>query len=159
MGHAKDILLVIGIGNEYRSDDAVGLVAARRIRNLGLDNVEVSESDGDGAALIEQWTEKNNVLLIDAVQSGSAPGTLHIMEAGRDGIIPENLSFSTHSFGIYYALRLAASLKMLPENIKIVGIEGYNFTSGINLCPHVVNKLPEIETLVTNEALKIRNKY
>jgi hydrogenase maturation protease len=63
-------VLIIGIGNEYRSDDAAGLLAARKIRTLGIKGLDVTENNGDGADLIEKWTGRNFVILIDAVLSG-----------------------------------------------------------------------------------------
>src|SRR5579859_6692999 len=70
-------ILIIGIGNEYRGDDAAGVAAARRIREAGLDGVAMIENNGDGAALIEAWKCADNVIVIDAVQSGAPPGAIH----------------------------------------------------------------------------------
>jgi len=44
--------LIIGIGNEYRSDDAVGLIVARRLKERLADSAIVLEQSGDGAALM-----------------------------------------------------------------------------------------------------------
>ena len=62
-------ILIIGIGNEYRGDDAAGLLAARKLRNYDLKGIEVIENNGDGAELINKWTGRKKVILIDAVQS------------------------------------------------------------------------------------------
>lgn len=45
----NNALLIIGIGNEFRSDDAAGLIAARKIRQLNLNGADVIENNGDGA--------------------------------------------------------------------------------------------------------------
>ena len=47
--------LVIGIGNDFRGDDAAGLMVARRLRGTPLHDVEIVESAGDAAALMELW--------------------------------------------------------------------------------------------------------
>ena len=47
--------LVIGLGNDYRHDDAVGRVVARRLKAIEGDDVRVVEESGEGAALIEAW--------------------------------------------------------------------------------------------------------
>jgi hydrogenase maturation protease len=47
--------IVIGIGNIFRGDDAVGLVAARRLRELPLKEVQVLELDGDLTNIAESW--------------------------------------------------------------------------------------------------------
>jgi hydrogenase maturation protease len=157
MYHSRDTVLVIGIGNQYRSDDAAGLIAARRIRKLGLPGVEVIESDGDGTELMDLWFKKENVIIIDAVSSGSVPGTLHILKAGKNIDPPVQFKFSTHSFGILQALKLSATLNILAENILIFGIEGFNFAYGQVLSSSVENRLDNIVSLVHKEILKLRN--
>jgi len=48
-------IAVIGVGNEYRQDDGVGVYVARRVRQSGLPNVRVVEHVSDGAALVHTW--------------------------------------------------------------------------------------------------------
>ena len=76
-------VLVIGVGNDYRGDDAVGLIVARRIREMNLPQVQVIESDGEFTRLMESWKDAESVILIDAVQSGVAPGTIHRFDANE----------------------------------------------------------------------------
>ena len=157
MYQTKDSVFVIGIGNEYRSDDAAGLIAARRIRNLGFPGVKVVESDGDGMGLMDLWFKRKNVIIIDAVSSGSAAGTIHILSAGKNIDPLDNFTFSTHSFGVLQALKLSANLSILPENIVIIGIEGENFTYGHGLSSNVADALYRIESLVHKEVLKLQS--
>lgn len=42
----KPQVLVIGVGNAYRRDDAVGLVVARRLREKDLKGLTVIEESG-----------------------------------------------------------------------------------------------------------------
>lgn len=74
-------ILIIGVGNEYRSDDAVGLLVARRLRELTLNNARVVEESGEGARLMKSWRDVDNVILLDAVFSGAKPGTIHRFDA------------------------------------------------------------------------------
>ena len=41
--------LVIGIGNDYRGDDAAGFVVSRKLAELKLSDIEIIESNGDSA--------------------------------------------------------------------------------------------------------------
>lgn len=152
----RDTILVIGIGNEFRSDDAAGLIAARRIKELGLNEVDVVESDGDGARLMDLWYGRKQVILIDAVQSGSKPGTLHIIEEGKNGHSMELFRFSTHTFGILQAMKLSDALDILPGKITIYGIEGKNFASGAGLTSEIEHAVTNVETLVHNQVLKLQ---
>ena len=69
-------LLVIGIGNPMRGDDAVGIEVARRIAGLGLDGVGVIECDGEPATLLMAWEHVEVAVIVDAVSSDAAPGTV-----------------------------------------------------------------------------------
>jgi hydrogenase maturation protease len=122
--------LVIGIGNEFRSDDAAGLIAARKIREINYEGLDVEESAGDGAGLMDMWAGRRNVILIDAVLSGAAPGTVHRLELSNRLLPSEFFKFSTHLFSIPQAIYLSASLGTLPDKLIILGIEGKSFTAG-----------------------------
>jgi hydrogenase maturation protease len=157
MYNRRETVFVIGIGNQYRSDDAAGLIAAGRIRKLDLPDVEVTESDGDGISLMDLWFKKKNVIIIDAVYSASSPGTLHILTAGKNIDPPDGFRFSTHSFGILQALKLSETLSILPENILIYGIEGADFAYGQGLSSSVKNAIDNIVSLIHKEILELQS--
>jgi hydrogenase maturation protease len=159
MYHTTDTVLVIGVGNDYRSDDAAGLEASRIIAKHGLKNVKVVESDGDGTRLIDLWSSANNVIIIDAVAAGlhPKPGTIHIIDAKKQRKLLESLRFSTHTFGILQALKLAANLNNLPENIIIYGIEGTEFSNGLGLRPEVESSVIDIVSMVQNKVFNLQN--
>ncbi len=150
--------LIIGIGNEFRSDDAAGLIAAKKIKQLGLNDVDVIESNGDGACLIDSWRGRKNVILIDAVLSGAAPGTIHRIEVGKSVLPAEFFKFSTHLFSIPQAIYLSASLGQLPDKIIIYGIEGCSFDTGRALSEEVEQSINNIEQQVQKEIKKIQRK-
>lgn len=54
---------IIGIGNEYRNDDAAGLLVARQLRECRLEGVDIRELSGDGSDLMEAWNTKSKVYL------------------------------------------------------------------------------------------------
>src|SRR5690348_1909287 len=74
-------VLVIGIGNENRGDDAVGLHVARRLAETKLPGVNVREHDGETAGLMELWRSARAVILVDAVAADAEPGCILILEA------------------------------------------------------------------------------
>ena len=76
-------ILVIGIGNEYRGDDGLGLIVARRLRERHLPKVTIMEIGGDLTVLGETWQGAETVILVDAVASGREPGTIYRFEAHR----------------------------------------------------------------------------
>ena len=133
----KPRTLIIGLGNEYRRDDAVGLVVARRLRQAAPKSVRVLEETGEGASLLESWQDADAVILIDAVQSGAAPGTLHRLDAHAQPMAKEFFRFSTHAFGLAEAVELARALGRLPPRLIVYGIEGKSFEAGVGLSPEV----------------------
>jgi hydrogenase maturation protease len=128
MGSRDQGRLVIGIGNEFRGDDAAGLLVARRIKEQNLPDIEIVESSGDIAALLELWREAELVIVIDAVSSGETPGKVYRFEPIREPI-PQKLFSrrSTHDFGLVEAIELSRALDSLPEKLIVYGIVGTDF--------------------------------
>ncbi len=136
--------LIIGIGNQYRGDDAAGLIAAKRIKENAPNGIEVIENNGDGADLIEKWAGRNKVILIDAVLSGSPAGTIHKFTAPGTILPSEIFKFSTHLFSVTQAIYLSASLGNLPHELTIYGIEAASFDSGTNISAEVENAINNV---------------
>jgi hydrogenase maturation protease len=129
--------LVIGIGNEYRADDAAGLLAARRLRDVAGKGIAVLEQDGDGTRLMEAWAGAGLVCVVDAVYSSAAPGTVHSFEASASAIPASVFRRSTHAFGLVEAIELSRTLSQLPDRLIVYGIEGRNFEAGGRLSDEV----------------------
>lgn len=144
-------LLVIGVGNEYRKDDGAGLLAARNLKPRVGGDVSVLEQSGEAAALMESFSGADRVILIDAVQSGKAPGTVHCFEAG-DAPLPAKLfRCSTHAFGVAESVELARALHQLPGQVTLYGIEGKDFASGVGLSPEVDRAVQKLCEQLTRE--------
>jgi hydrogenase maturation protease len=137
-------ILVIGIGNEYRGDDGVGLIVARALRAKNLPETLIIESRGDGAALMEAWEAASTVILIDAASSGAKLGTIYRFDATSQ-LLPMGFSFhSTHAFGVAEAIGLARALQQLPSCLIVYAIEGKNFSAGIGLSPEVAQAAQKV---------------
>jgi hydrogenase maturation protease len=126
-------ILFIGIGNEYRSDDGIGLMIARNVRERHLLSVRVKEESGEGAALMEAWRGYTTVMIADAVSSGAKPGTIFIIDAGKNNLPAKFFHYSTHAFSAAEAIELAREIKILPPRLLVYGIEGANFTAGVTI--------------------------
>jgi hydrogenase maturation protease len=136
---------IIGIGNEFRSDDGVGLLVARQLRARLPREVVVLEESGEGTALIEAWQGADTVLLIDAVQSGAAPGVIHLFEAHRRALPDQMFCCSSHSFGVAQAIEMARELGRLPRTLIVHGIEARQFNAGTALSPEVEAAAEQVE--------------
>lgn len=133
MTAARPGIIVIGVGNEYRSDDGAGIAVARRLRERFPTGATVLEERGEGAALIEAWRGATWVLLVDAVRSGAPPGTIHRLDAHAEPLPAGFFHYSTHAFSVAEAVELARSLGQLPPHVLVYGIEGEHFDLGVGL--------------------------
>ena len=144
-------ILIIGLGNDYRGDDAVGRVLARKLQAIAGDNVRVLEESGEGAALMESWKSGDFVILIDAVHSGGAAGTVHRFDAATQPVPGSFFHYSTHAFSVAEAVELARALNQLPPRLIVFGIEGKNFDSRVGLSPEVRVAAEEVFCRVKEE--------
>jgi hydrogenase maturation protease len=137
--------LVLGLGNEILGDDSIGLRIAREVaRRLprGSD-VHVAQEKRGGLALIEQMAGFERVLLVDAIQTGRPPGTLHNLEVQS---VPTQRTAMAHGINLRMALELGRrSGVVLPDDqaIAILGIEAADVvTFRETLTPEVEQAIP-----------------
>jgi len=135
--------IIIGIGNRYRGDDALGCLlvdqirdalASKSLRNQRItNNVAIIEHDGEPAALIDCWQGYSSAILIDAVSSGATAGSLHRIDLQVQALPDQFRSYSTHAFGIAEAVELARVLGKLPPKLLFYGVEGESFAANTEL--------------------------
>ena len=145
-------VLVIGVGNDFRGDDAVGLVVARRVDERNVDGIAVVEAPGEGALFIDAWNGTDAVILTDAVRSGSAPGTIHRLSPRALAANADLFHQSTHAISVPDAIELAGAMKRLPKRLIVIGIEGKSFQAGLGLSPEVEAALSSAVDTVLREA-------
>jgi len=142
---------VIGVGNDWRGDDAVGLLAARLLRDRLEPSVEVRELEGGGLALLELMEGADHVILIDGVIGAGRPGEivrLDLSEKRRWGTIAPR---STHALGVAEAMDLAELLGRLPERMVLYGVEIDSVVSGDSLSEAVQSGLEDVVEQITKE--------
>ena len=152
------MILVIGIGNPARGDDAAGLTVARRIREAAAPyDVTVVELAGDQLALLDAWTGAREVYVIDAVCSGGTPGTVHRFDAAE----PLTTHFwhcGTHTFSLADVIELARALGRLPARLTGFGIEGATFEPGAPLSPEAEAAVEAVTVLLLRELRENRSR-
>ena len=148
MSTAPEPVVVIGIGNRWRRDDAVGLEVAGRLRARG---VAARDAEGETVELLDLWERAGSAIVIDAAGPGAQPGTVHRFEAA-DAPIPVGLSStSTHALGIAEAVELARTLGRLPERLLVFAIEGADFSAGEGLSPRVAATVDPVVDMILRE--------
>ncbi len=148
-------VLVIGIGNKYRSDDAVGLEIADSLSECNIKNCTIQRSSGEGIALINLWEDFDHVILIDAVKSDSKAGTIHTIDLSKESLQTDFFQTSSHLFALPEAVQLAKTLDKLPKTMLVYGIEGKNFDYGTELSPEVLKAKIELTDRIKTELLEL----
>jgi len=147
--------IFIGVGNPFRSDDGAGRAVVRRLRKEIPADIRVLEETGDGAELLEAWEGTDRVILVDAVQSGAPPGTIHRFDARAEKLPSWFSRSSTHAFGVAEAIELARTMGDLPPCLIVYGIEGLDFSAGTELSPEVTGVISSAATLILQEILHL----
>ena len=138
--------LVIGLGSLHGGDDRVGLDVARSISAAQPDGVEVVEH-ADPTDLVELWTGRDRVVVVDALLAGEEPGVVRVIEAGvgEPSLAASRTwtsSGGTHAFGLSDAIALARTLGRLPRRLTVVGVVGRTFRPMDDMSPDVVRAIP-----------------
>ncbi len=113
--------LIICVGNPYRRDDGVGLAVLDTLP----DGARAVEASGESTALLNLWAGERRVVLVDAMSTGAAPGTVHVLACrqGRWASPPPSPAASTHGLGIAEAIALGIAVDDVPDELVLVGVE------------------------------------
>lgn len=130
-------VLIIGVGNRLRGDDAAGPAVADRVRSRVPHTVRIIDHSGEGASLLATWRPADTVILIDAAHSGGNAGTMYEFDAHSHAMPAGFFNYSTHAFSVAEAIELARVLDRMPAQLLVFAIEGQDFAAGHALSPAV----------------------
>ena len=125
-------ILIAGVGNELRQDDAFGLLVARELlKNKGkYPNVVIQEIGIGGIHLVQELHNQYDILVIlDAVSWGGKAGDIYWRTAETEDIneLPKaekrNFLADMHYTTPVRALMLAKAVNVLPAEVYILGCE------------------------------------
>lgn len=124
-------LLVAGFGNVLRGDDGFGPAVVEALRAAGLPpGVQALDVGLGGLTLVQELLAGyDGLVLVDAVERGASPGSLHLLEPAVPdaGALPEatrrSLACDAHGAVPEAALVIARAAGALPSFIRIVGCQ------------------------------------
>ncbi|MFZ0700043.1 MAG: hydrogenase maturation protease [Thermoplasmata archaeon] len=143
--------LVIGVGNPHRGDDVFGLVVVRRLRPRLSEVGTVLEQEVGGAELLDVWTGRDRVWVVDAVRAGGAPGTIYRIEVGEEPLPARLAISSSHGVSLAQAVALGQALHQLPVRLVIHGVEPAGFDTGDGLSPEVAAAVEPVARRIEEE--------
>lgn len=119
---AKQVL-VLGVGNILLHDEGVGVRVVEKLEAeyRFSDNVHLLDGGTLGLRLLDPIIQADLVIVVDAVQNGSAPGTIYRLTADD---LNKRVTFknSIHQLDLVETLAYAEMLDSRPEAV-IIGIE------------------------------------
>lgn len=143
--------VVIGLGNEHRSDDRCGLEVVRRLRGRLSGAVRLLEGPRDAMRLLELWAGSDRVIVIDAMQGSGQPGRVRRFDLEEGGGVGHATSTSTHGLGLAEAIEIGRSLGRLPRRLTVFGIEVAELRMGDTLAPEVHRAIERVAGEIARE--------
>lgn len=144
-------ICVLGIGSEFKADDAAGVVIAQQLQAKCEDKKCSFTSSVlciDGSTAPENFTgdikrfAPTHLFIIDAAEMGEKPGTVRLIPNDKVG----GVSFSTH------VLPIAVMINYLKQSINfesiIIGIEPKDFEFGKEMTKDVKKSVDELTDII-----------
>ncbi len=129
----KEQILIAGVGNELRQDDAFGIEFVRAWGNTmpESNHIKTMEVGIAGIHLVQELHAGYDILVVvDAVDYNRKPGTISIEELEELSDIDEmpldqkrEFLADMHYTNVTRAMMLAKALRVLPEKVYILGCQ------------------------------------
>ena len=148
-------ILVLGIGQSLRGDDAAGLEAVRlwqQLHPILAGRVRLEMMELPGLDLLDLLAGMDAAVIVDAVQSKTPAGMVMRIGAEQLASFGPEAGFA-HGWGAAETLRLGFSLYPGLESCRVtlVGIVGCQFDLGAGLSLDVRKVLPEAAEMIEHE--------
>jgi hydrogenase maturation protease len=130
-------ICVLGLGNLMRTDDAVGMLALRKLIEHPRfpHDIEVVEGGTLGLDLLHHVYGLSHLLVLDAVDTASAPGTLTRFSGSELARLPT--SRSVHLLGLSDLMNVLLLMDAPPMETVLLGIQPGSTDWGTTLTPPV----------------------
>jgi hydrogenase maturation protease len=136
--------VVLGLGNLLNRDEGLGVQALKALDARLGEQGEFELLDGGvlGLNLLMIVEACSQLLILDAVNAGQAPGT--IIELEKEQIpLYSGVKLSEHQITFQEVLGLANIRGNLPEYLHLIGIQPEDLSIGLELSPTVTQALPD----------------
>lgn len=141
--------VVIGIGNDFRRDDGVGLAVARRIDERRLPGVRVVTGIGEPTELLDAWSRAPRAVVIDAALGADGePGRVRRWAAPE---LPAGPVVSSHALGLAQGYALARALGRAPAELTVFTVDIVDTGQGPGLSSPVAAAIPAVVDAVVAE--------
>jgi hydrogenase maturation protease len=150
----SDDALVIGIGNDFRSDDGVGLAVAAEIAKRHLRGVRVMTAIGEPASILDAWAGVPLAVVVDAAMGeGATPGRIRRWTPDDEN---QPTVVSSHALGLPQTYALGQAVGQIPQHLTVFTVDAEDIEHGLTLTPAVCAAVPAAVEAVLAE-LRLRS--
>jgi hydrogenase 3 maturation protease len=153
LANAKKVA-VLGIGSQLKGDDASGIAAVLRLKEL----VAKSPKSSDVEVFIGGTAPENitgeirrfgpsDLIIIDSADIGGSPGDIKLIGLEEIG----GVSFSTHNLPA--SMLIAYLMQFLKCNVFVIGIQPKSLDFGVGLSPEVDKASKLLAQLIADACL------
>lgn len=144
-------MLVMGIGNILLRDAGIGVRVIEYLQRQTMPcDVEIIDGKTVGPDLVNVLSGRRAVIIVDAVDFESPPGTILRMTPGEWQTALEK-SLSLHDLDIPQTLAMTRSLGCAPETVICLGIVPEIIQPGMTLSQTLASLVPAIAQHVLEE--------
>ena len=145
-------IIVLGVGNILLTDEGVGVRVVEKLqRDFDLPTeVVVIDGGTTGMEMLEDLSNADHIIIIDAVRSGNTPASI-IKLVGEQVPVFFKTKLSPHQIGLSDVLATLELIGEQPGGVTVIGIEPVSLETGMSLTPQVDAVLPELVNLVVSE--------
>lgn len=148
-------IMIMGVGNVLLSDEGLGVRFLDEFDKESLpENVELVEGGTAGLELVHLITEVDFLILIDAVNAKSEPGSVFRFRPEDIRILPDMFEVSFHQVGIIEVLNVADLLGNAPQTM-IYGVQPKSLDWGMELSEEIKAVFPRLMQQVLKEIAHI----
>lgn len=147
----KKAIVVLGVGNLLRSDEGVGVHAARMLERVNLPaGVKIVDAGVAVADALSSYKSIGKLVVVDAVDAKAQPGSVFRFRP-RDVERRHALLRSLHELDLFDALDLVERGGCSVGEVIVVGVQPKTTDWGLELSPEVHSRLPDVVNLVVSE--------
>jgi hydrogenase maturation protease len=145
-------IIVLGVGNTLLTDEGIGVKVIEKLQ-LDFDlppEVTVIDGGTTGMEMLEDLSNADHIIIIDAVRSGQSPAST-VKFVGDQVPVFFKTKLSPHQIGLSDVLATLVLTGEQPGGVTVIGVEPVSLQTGMTLSPQVAAVLPEVVNQVVAE--------
>jgi hydrogenase maturation protease len=149
-------ILVLGVGNVLLTDEGIGIHALELLQQHYRlpDDVEVIDGGTSGMDLLDQLADRDCVVLVDAVKTGDAPGTV-VRLAGDALPAFFRSKISPHQLGLCDLLAMLQLRGEAPKELILHGMVPFSLETHLGLSDEAAARMPEFVERIADELRRL----